>query len=130
MCELGRMDILVETSILSQYLARPRICHLVQAISIFEYLSKYDNYWMVMDPSDYNIDWMPIKDEPSPEETARIMQQMHPDAIEEEPHNKPSIPLGKSVNINAFVDADHAGNKVTRRSHTDIIIYCNRSPIL
>jgi len=36
MCELGRIDILCETSILSQYLARPRIGHLAQAISIFE----------------------------------------------------------------------------------------------
>jgi len=51
-----------------------------------------------MDPSDYNIDWIPIKDEPSPEERARIMRQMYPDAVEEEPHNKPS-PLGKGINI-------------------------------
>ena len=39
-------------------------------------------------------------------------------------------PLGKSVDINAFVDADHAGNKVTRRSHTGVLIYCNMAPIL
>ena len=32
--------------------------------------------------------------------------------------------------ISVFVDADHAGNKVTRRSHTGIIIYCNLSPVL
>jgi hypothetical protein len=32
--------------------------------------------------------------------------------------------------MNAFVDANHAGNKVTRRSHTGILIYLNCAPIL
>ena len=40
------------------------------------------------------------------------------------------IPLGTAVNVNIFVDADHAGNKVTRRSHTGIIIFINSAPIL
>ena len=31
---------------------------------------------------------------------------------------------------NCFVDADHAGNRVTRRSHTGIIMYCNTAPII
>ena len=38
--------------------------------------------------------------------------------------------LGESVDINTFVDADHAGNKVTRRSHTGILIYCNMAPVV
>ena len=33
------------------------------------------------------------------------------------------------MRINAFVDADHAGNKVTRRSHTGFIIFMNMAPI-
>jgi hypothetical protein len=32
--------------------------------------------------------------------------------------------------MNVFVDADHAGNRVTRRSHTGILIYLNAAPIL
>jgi hypothetical protein len=32
--------------------------------------------------------------------------------------------------ISCFVDADHAGNLVTRRSHSGIIIFCNRGPII
>ena len=32
--------------------------------------------------------------------------------------------------MTCFVDADHAGNRVTRRSHTGIIIFCNRAPII
>jgi hypothetical protein len=31
-------------------------------------------------------------------------------------------PQGQGVTISAFVDANHAGNKVTRRLHTGIII--------
>lgn len=32
--------------------------------------------------------------------------------------------------MNVFVDADHAGNKVTHRSHTGILIYLNCAPII
>ena len=38
--------------------------------------------------------------------------------------------LGKPVVMNCFVDADHAGYTATRRSHTGILIYLNRAPIL
>ena len=30
----------------------------------------------------------------------------------------------------AFVDASHAANKVTRRSHTGFIIFVNRAPVI
>ena len=33
------------------------------------------------------------------------------------------------MQLTAFVDADHAGNKVTRRSQTGIIIFANMTPI-
>jgi hypothetical protein len=39
-------------------------------------------------------------------------------------------PRGLEVDISVFVDADHAGNRVTRRSHTGIIIYCNLAPVI
>jgi hypothetical protein len=41
-----------------------------------------------------------------------------------------SEPRGKPIMISCFVDADHAGNLVTQRSHTGIIIFCNTAPIL
>jgi hypothetical protein len=31
--------------------------------------------------------------------------------------------------MSCFVDADHAGNKVTRRSHTGIIIFLQQAPV-
>jgi len=39
-------------------------------------------------------------------------------------------PLGYPVNIYAFVDANHAGNIVTRRSHTGILLFVQNSPIV
>ena len=39
-------------------------------------------------------------------------------------------PLGHPVTIHAFVDANHAGNVVTRRSHSGIIIFVNNAPII
>ena len=128
-CELGRIDILHETSLLSQYLAKPRIGHLMQSLSIFGYMEKFKDRWLVMDPQRYQIDWVPMEDEPSPEARAEEMKKIYIDAEEHLPHNMP-VPYGKEVDINVFVDADHAGNKITRRSHTGIVIYCNCSPII
>ena len=34
------------------------------------------------------------------------------------------------MSTHCFEDADHAGNKVNRRSHTGILIFCNRAPII
>ena len=123
-CELGRVDILHETSLLSQYLAQPRIGHLQQALNIMRYLEHHDRSWIVLDPSSFDVDWTPRKNECSPQERATALKDIYPDARQKVPHNRPD-PLGIGVDINVFVDADHAGNRVTRRSHTGILIYCN-----
>ena len=39
-------------------------------------------------------------------------------------------PRGQSVSTHCFVDADHAGNTVTRRSQTGLLLFVNRSPIV
>ena len=82
-----------------------------------------------MDPHSYEIDWIPMDDEPSPEARAEEIRKIYVASEEQIPHDSPQS-LGRGVDINVFVDADHSGNKVTRRSHTGIIIYCNCSPIL
>jgi hypothetical protein len=48
---------------------------------------------------------------------------------EELPPKMPKL-RGQRVTISAFVDANHARNKVTRRLHTGIIIYVQNAPIL
>ena len=51
------------------------------------------------------------------------------DVEEELPPNMPT-PRGKAVTISAFVDANHAGNVVTRRSHSGILIFVQNAPII
>jgi hypothetical protein len=53
----------------------------------------------------------------------------YPGAEDPLPPNMPQ-PRGKSVIVLSYVDSDHARCRVTRRSHTGILILVNRSPIL
>ena len=39
-------------------------------------------------------------------------------------------PRGNPVTTSAFVDANHAGNVITRRSHTGIILFVGNAPII
>jgi hypothetical protein len=39
-------------------------------------------------------------------------------------------PRGKPIQMTVFIDADHAGDVVTRRSWTGVLVYLNRAPIL
>ena len=38
-------------------------------------------------------------------------------------------PLGKSMRLRVYVDSDHAGDQVTRRSRTGFVVYLNNAPI-
>ena len=51
------------------------------------------------------------------------------DVEEELPPRMPE-PRGSPVIISAFFDLDHAGNAVTRSSHTGIIIFVQNAPII
>ena len=56
-------------------------------------------------------------------------EEFYPGAQEAIPPNMPE-PRGKSVSMTTFVDADHAGCKLTRRSHSGVLVFVNRAPIL
>jgi hypothetical protein len=119
--ELGRIDIHVHVSMLSSFLSSPREGHLEQVLHIFAYLKRYDRSTMVFDDTLPNIDLssFPIAD----------WTEFYRDVKEEIPANAPE-PLGKEVHMYCFCDADHAGDRLTRRSQTGIIIFPNRAPIL
>jgi hypothetical protein len=121
MVELGRVDIYHEVSVLSQYLALPRAGHLEAVYHIFAYLNKHDKSSIVFDPVDpyFNLDDFREVD----------WSEFYGDVVEELPPKMPK-PLGNPVNITCFVDANHAGNVVTRRSHTGILIYLQNTPII
>ena len=55
--------------------------------------------------------------------------EFYPDACEEIPHDMPE-PQGKLGKITVYVDADHASDKVTRRSVTGIILLLNNTPLV
>ena len=59
----------------------------------------------------------------------REMREIYVDAFEDLPTNAPTL-RGKSVQLNCFVDADHGGDRVTRRSQTGIILFGNSAPLL
>ena len=39
-------------------------------------------------------------------------------------------PRGRSMSMHCFVDANHSGDKTTRRLMTGVLIFCNRDPII
>ena len=127
MCELGRIDILFEVSVLSQHLAYPRTGHLIQALHIFKYLDIHKENMLNFDPTYLD---MPEQLDPKMNSRCKIeaMKKFYPDAEEAIPDNAPKS-RGRPVQINCFVDANHAGNKVTRRSHTGILIFINMAPV-
>ena len=56
-------------------------------------------------------------------------QDFYYDAKEMIPPNAQE-PRGNLVQMNCFVDSDHAGNHVTHHSHTGILIFLNCAPII
>jgi hypothetical protein len=121
LCELGRLDILVAVSMLSRYLAQGREGHLEQAFHIFAYLKSHDRSTLVFD------DTYPFIDERRFQK--KDWTEFYPDAKEIIPPKMPEA-RGRPVTMSCFVDADHAGCRDTRRSHTGVIIFINRAPIL
>jgi hypothetical protein len=120
-CEIGRIDILMPVSLLSRYLVSARQGHLEQVFHIFAYLKHHPRSTMVFDDTIpvfrgekfVNCDW----------------SEFYPEACEAIPEIMPE-PRGNEVVMTCFVDADHAGCRETRRSHSGILIFVNRAPII
>ena len=118
--ELGRIDIHNLVARLSAYLAAPRVGHLKAALHIFSYLKGSNNKLIEFDPE-------------MPELPQNFLDhsnwtEFYPDAAEinELPSKMPQ-PLGNPVRVTCFVDADHAGDRATRRSYTGIIMMINKA---
>jgi hypothetical protein len=122
--ELGRLDLFVEVSQLSQHQALPRRSHLEALYHIFAYLKKRENGDRIFsDPKTPCIDehvFNPNAD----------WQDFYGYVCEELPPDMPEA-KEKVVNISCFIDANHAGDVITRRSHhTGINIYVQNAPII
>ena len=119
--EIGRVDILFETALMFTHLALPRRGHLEQLYHIFGYLKTNPKRNLFFDPQHPKVDERAFKE--------YDWYDFYQDAKERLPSNMPP-PRGRSVSTHCFVDSDHTGDKVTRRSQTGILIFLNRAPII
>ena len=119
--ELGPANIMMETSAMVSMMALPRRDHLDVLFQIFAFLKTKHNGVMVFDSTDPDIDeaqfcmkdWSAIS---------------YGECSEELPPCTPK-PCGLGFIMEAFVDSDHAGDSVTRRSSSFFIIFLNSAPI-
>jgi hypothetical protein len=111
MCELGRLDILVNVAMLSRYLAAPREGDLEQVFHIFGYLKSHGRSSLVLDDTEPFFDEDRFK--------KFDWTKYYPDAGEEEPPRAPEL-RGRSVNT----------SRVMHSSHTGVLIFVNRASIL
>jgi len=118
--EIGRVDILLETSLLSKHLALPREGHLEQALHMIGYLKSHKKLRLLFDPGCPTVkeSWFSKYD----------WFDFYRDAKEAMPPNMPEA-RGHSISIAVFVDANHAGDKSDRRSQTGVLIFINKAPI-
>ena len=118
--ELGRIDITGEVSKMSSHLCLPREGQLDKLFYMFGYLKHKHTGRLVFDPTypTINYDDFPLNN----------WSNFYGDTKEVLPPDAPE-PRGKGFEIVAYVDADLAGNKVTRSSRTGFIIFLNQAPI-
>eukprot|EP00804_Cyclotella_cryptica_P003089 CCRYP_006074-RA/>CCRYP_006074-RA protein AED:0.29 eAED:0.04 QI:0/0/0/0.75/0.33/0.5/4/0/1079 len=120
MVELGRIDMMTEVSMLASHLAMPREGHLEAIFHIYAYLKQKYNSRLAFDPTYPSIDMSDFKE--------CDWKQFYGDVKEAIPPNAPE-PRGKDVDLRMFVDSDHAGDKLTRRSRTGFMIFMNTALI-
>ena len=123
--ELGRIDITTEVSLMSSHLALPRRGHLNEALNIYAYLKYKMQSKLVLNPEKMHLrDRYADRFQKDPD-----WKEFYGDVQEEIPPNAP-IPAGKSVETTAWMDADHAGDRLTRRSHSGVIVFLCSAPII
>ena len=119
--EIGRLDILLEVALLSSHLDLPRDGHLQQVYHIFGYLKKSPRRRVFLDPDHPDIS----------EDRFRKFEceNFYNDAKEAIPLDLPEA-RGNFMSTHCFVDANHGADKVTRRSQTGILLFCNTAPVI
>jgi len=121
MVEIGRIDMITEVNMMAFHVAMPREGHLENIFHMFAYLKIKHNSRMVFDPSYPKIDMTSFRE--------CEWKHFYKGAKEAIPENAPE-PRGKEVDLRCFVDADHAGDTVTRRSRTGFFIFINMAPVI
>ena len=102
------------------HLALPRCRHLEQLYHMFGYLKANPKRKLYLDPQHPQVD-------------ERLFQSydwydFYQDAEEAVPGDMP-LPRGEAISMHRFVDLDHVGITVTRRSQTSLLLFVNCAPI-
>ena len=119
--ELGRIDIALEVSTMAWFNCNPRTGHLRNTLRILMCLKGHTKSKFVMDCCKRDIDQFTF-----PEYN---WTRYYPGAAEVIPDDMP-CPLGELVQITVFANASFAGNMVTHKSVTGILIFVNGPPIM
>jgi hypothetical protein len=106
---------------LAAHNAMPREGHLGAIFRIYSYLKTKANARLIFDHTYAYIDYESFPQENWSEFYGDITEAILPNAPR---------PLGQGVKCRCYVDPDHAGDKLTRRSRTDIIILLNNAPFV
>ena len=118
---------MAEVSVLSQHQCQPREGNLASVYRVFWYLKcnlKEISGRIVLYSNIPDIDEQLFHPN-----NKSVWEELYPDVEEAIPGNAPP-PRGNPVYVGCYVDTNHAGNLLTRRSHTGIIIFVNNSPII
>jgi hypothetical protein len=105
---------------MAAFTAAPRLGHFDAMLHIFAFLHHQPRLCLVFD------DWYFDRIE---KHSDHDWCEFYPDASELLPQNAP-CPLGKPIEMVAFVDSDHAGDWLTHHFCTGVLVYFNCSPIL
>ena len=118
--DLGLFDILLETALISTNLALSHRGHLEHAFHVFGYLKVNPKRNILFDPQHPSIDERLF--------AAQNWYEFYRDDKKAIPTDTPNQ-RGNVFSTHCFVDAEHAGNRDTRRSWNGVIIFFNKSPI-
>ena len=119
--EIGRVDILLETSLMLTHLALPRAGHLEAVYRIFGYLKLHTKRKLAFDAQHPMISEKMFQ--------KQDWNEFYRGVEEAIPGDMPK-PRGNMMSTHCFVDASHGSDRATRRSQTGILIFCNKAPIL
>ena len=96
--------------------------HITALTRVFGYLRQFPKGQILVD-----IHGAPARDDIGLTK-GQNWEEMYPDAVEDIPTNMP-VPKGSKVDIMTFIDADHARDKITRRSVTGVLLLINNTPL-
>jgi hypothetical protein len=121
MVEISQVDMITEVSKLASHMGLPCEGHFDAVLHVFGYLKKKHGSRMVFDPTYPDIDMSVFEICDWREFYGNVTEAILGDA--------PKV-LGKMVDIRMFVDSDHAGDKLARRSRTGFFILLNGAPVM